>query len=72
MVVEYISELRQTLETMFSRIEAGEDIMAQLHRIEVLSEAMSTAGGGKAVPAMLLHYLERKSYTKALAFLEEM
>ncbi len=72
MQVEYIAELRQTLETMFSRIEAGEDIMAQLHRIEALSEAISPPGGGKAPPAILLHYLERKSYTKALAFLEEM
>lgn len=67
MQVEYLSELRQTLETMFSRIEAGEDIMAQLHRIEALSQDISPTA-----PARLRHYLERKSYTKALEFLEQM
>lgn len=67
MLVEHLSELRQTLDTMFSRIEAGEDIMAQLHRIEALSQDISATA-----PAMLLHYLERKSYTKALDFLKQM
>jgi len=65
MQVEHISELRQTLQTMFSRIEAGKDIIAQLHRIEALSQLMSPTA-----PATLRHYLDRKSYTKALAFLE--
>ena len=57
-------ELTQVLETMFSRIGAGEDILAQLEQISVLYQALDPAA-----PPMLRHYLERKSYTKALALL---
>ncbi len=64
MQVEQISELTQTLETMMQRIETGEDIMEQLEGIDVLSQALAPTA-----PKMLLHYLERKSYTKALEFL---
>ncbi len=64
MQVEQISELTQTLETMMQRIETGEDIMEQLEGIDVLSQALALTA-----PKMLLHYLERKSYTKALEFL---
>lgn len=65
MQVEQISELTQTLETMMQRIETGEDIMEQLEGIDVLSQELAPTA-----PKMLLHYLERKSYTKALAFLK--
>lgn len=68
MQVERISELTQTLETMMQRIEAGEDIMEQLDRIDVLYQDLALA----ETPKMLLHYLERKSYTKALAFLNDL
>ncbi len=64
MQVEQISELTQTLETMMQRIETGEDIMEQLEGIDVLAQALAPTA-----PKMLLHYLERKSYTKALEFL---
>ncbi len=64
MQVEQISELTQTLETMMQRIETGEDIMEQLEDIDVLSQELAPTA-----PKMLLHYLERKSYTKALEFL---
>lgn len=64
MQVEQISELTQTLETMMQRIETGEDIMEQLEGIDVLSQELAPTA-----PKMLLHYLERKSYTKALEFL---
>ena len=47
------------------RIETGEDIMEQLERIDVLSENLAPTA-----PKMLQHYLERKSYTKALALLK--
>ena len=59
--------LRHALETMMQRIEAGADIMEQLERIDVLSQELAPTA-----PKMLLHYLERKSYTKALAFLKEL
>ena len=59
--------LRHALETMMQRIETGENIMEQLERIDVLSQELAPTA-----PKMLLHYLERKSYTKALAFLKEL
>ena len=58
-------ELRQALETMFARIETGEDILEQLEQINVLHQELDPTA-----PKMLRHYLERKSYTKALALLK--
>ena len=63
--IERFSDLRQALEIMMQRIEAGEDIMEQLEQINALSQELAPTA-----PKMLLHYLERKSYTKALTFLE--
>ena len=60
-----LADLRQALETMMQRIETGEDIMEQLEGIDALSQELAPTA-----PKMLLHYLERKSYTKALAFLK--
>ncbi len=60
-------DLRQALETMMQRIETGEDIMGQLERIDTLYQELAPTA-----PKMLLHYLERKSYTKALALLEDL
>ena len=62
---ERFSQLRQALETMMQRIAAGEDIIEQLAQIDAFSQELAPTA-----PKMLLHYLERKSYTKALAFLE--
>ena len=63
--IERFSDLRQALETMMQRIETGEDIMEQLKQIDALSQELAPTA-----PKMLLHYLDRKSYTKALAWLE--
>lgn len=63
--IERFSDLRQALETMMQRIEVGEDIMEQLEQINALSQELAPTA-----PKMLLHYLDRKSYTKALTFLE--
>ena len=65
MQVDALLELRHALETMFSRIETGEDILEQLEQINVLHQELDATA-----PKMLQHYLERKSYTKALALLE--
>lgn len=65
MQVDGLSELRQALETMFSRIEAGEDILEQLEQINALHQDLAPTA-----PKMLQHYLERKSYTKALDLLK--
>ena len=66
MQVDGLLELREALETMFSRIETGEDILEQLEQINVLHQELDPTA-----PKMLQHYLERKSYTKALALLME-
>ena len=63
--IEHFSDLRQALEIMMQRIETGEDIIEQLEQIDAISEELVPTA-----PKMLLHYLERKSYTKALALLE--
>ena len=60
-----LADLRQILEMMMQRIETGEDIMEQLEGIDTLSQELAPTA-----PKMLVHYLERKSYTKALAFLK--
>ena len=65
MQVDGFLELRRALETMFSRIETGEDILEQLEQINVLHQELDPTA-----PKMLQHYLERKSYTKALALLK--
>ena len=59
-----IAELKRALETMFDRIAAGEDILEQLDRINLLHREVAPTA-----PKMLCHYLERKSYTKALDLL---
>ena len=65
MQTKLLTELRQALETMLSRIEMGEDILEQLQQIDALHQELTPSD-----PKMLQHYLERKSYTKALALLE--
>lgn len=67
MQVERYSDLRQALETMMQRIETGEDIIEQLERIDQLHQNLEPTA-----PKMLQHYLERKSYTKALALLKDL
>ncbi len=60
-----LADLRQVLETIMQRIATGEDIVGQLGQIDTLYRELTLA----EAPKMLLHYLERKSYTKALEFL---
>ena len=65
MQTKLLDEIRQALEIMLSRIEGGEDILEQLEQIDALHQELTPAD-----PKMLEHYLERKSYTKALALLK--
>ena len=65
------TELRQLLDAMMAQIAAGAQAqegsptLAQcLERIDQIKEALD----GRAAP-MLMHYLERRSYAKALDFL---
>lgn len=66
MTTEQSAELQNTLETMLTRIATGDDITEQLFKIQEISIAIEST-----VPTMLKHYLQKKSYTKALDFLKE-
>ena len=66
MTTEQSVELRNTLETMLTRIATGDDITDQLLKIQQISIAIEATA-----PTMLKHYLQKKSYTKALDFLKE-
>ncbi len=61
------TELQQTLASMINRITTGDDITEQLLRIQQLAAEIE-----ETAPKILIHYLERKSYTKALDFLKEL
>ena len=66
MTTEQATTLTTTLESMFEHIAHKESIVQDLEQIERLKqEVRSTA------PAQLRHYLERRSYTKALDFLKD-
>ena len=67
MTTEQSTELHNTLEDMMNRITAGDDIADQLLRIQQLSTEIK-----ETAPKMLMHYLERKSYTKAFDLLKEL
>ena len=65
MTAEQTTNLAETLESMFECIANGRNIMTHMERIEALQGEI-----GSAAPPMLRHYLERRSYTKALDFLK--
>lgn len=67
MTTQQTTELHNTLEDMMNRITSGDDITEQLLRIHQLSTEIE-----ETAPKMLMHYLEKKSYTKALDFLKEL
>ena len=66
MTTEQSAELQHILETMLNRITTGDDITEQLLKIKQISIDIESSA-----PAMLKHYLQKKSYTKALDFLKE-
>ena len=67
MTIQQSTELQNTLEDMMNRITSGDDITDQLLQIHQLSTQIE-----ETAPKMLMHYLEKKSYTKALDFLKEL
>ena len=66
MTTEQATILKTTLELMFEHITQKESIIEDLEQIERLQEEI-----GSAVPSQLRHYLQRRSYTKALDFLTD-
>ena len=67
MTTQQVTGLHTALEEMMNRIASGEDITEQLLSIHQLSTDIESTA-----PKMLMHYLQRKSYTKALDFLKEL
>ena len=66
MTTEQAATLKITLESMFEHIAQKESIIEDLEQIERLQQEI-----GSTVPAQLRHYLQRRSYTKALDFLKD-
>ena len=66
MTTEQATSLKTTLESMFEHITQKESIIEDLEQIERLQQEVGTNA-----PPQLRHYLERRSYTKALDFLKD-
>ena len=66
MTTEQATTLKTTLESMFEHIAQKESIVEDLKQIERLHQEMAST-----VPSQLRHYLQRRSYTKALDFLKD-
>ena len=62
-----LDQLHTTLQALMTAIDngEGESIATHLRRLDELGQEL-----GKDTPPMLRHYLEKRSYTKALDFLE--
>lgn len=67
MTSEQFAELQNSLETMLNNISTGDDITEPLIQIHQLTKRVESTA-----PKQLIHYLERKSYTKALDYLREL
>ncbi len=66
MTTEQATTLKITLESMFEHIAQKQNITEDLEQIERLHQEI-----GAAAPPTLRHYLQRRSYTKALDFLKD-
>ena len=66
MTAEQATALKATLESMFEHIAQKESIVDDLQQIESLQQEFAST-----VPSQLRHYLQRRSYTKALDFLKD-
>lgn len=66
MTTEQAKSLKESLESMFEHIARRQGMTADLQRIEELQREIAPSA-----PTMLNHYLERRSYTKALDFLNQ-
>ena len=62
-----LDQLHTELQALMTAIDngEGESIATHLRRLDELGQEL-----GKEAPPMLRHYLEKRSYTKALDFLE--
>ena len=62
-----LEQVHTTLQALMAAIDngEGESIVTHLRQLDELGQEL-----GKETPPMLRHYLEKRSYTKALDFLE--
>jgi hypothetical protein len=60
-----LTEVKSRLESLLERIDSRQDISTDLAAVEQLKGAIS-----ESAPAQLVHFLENRSYRKALEFLE--
>lgn len=65
MTSEQAKILQETLESMFDHISKNQNVMEELQLIEKLHQEIASTA-----PPMLNHYLERRSYAKALDFIK--
>ena len=66
MTSQQATTLKTTLQSMFNRIEKRQNIIEDLQQLEQLQQELTPTA-----PPMLNHYLQRRSYAKALEFLTE-
>ena len=66
MTSQQATTLKATLQSMFNRIEKRQNIIEDLQQLEQLQQELTPTA-----PPMLNHYLQRRSYAKALEFLTE-
>ncbi|MDE2698129.1 MAG: hypothetical protein F4Y79_14465 [Gemmatimonadetes bacterium] len=65
MTVSQAAEIRSTLIEMFEAIEKKENIAEHLLKLDDIQRSLD-----RDTPAQLRHFLERRSYTKALEYLD--
>jgi len=65
MTVSQAAEIRSTLIEMFEAIDKKENIAEHLIKLDDIQRSLD-----RDTPAPLRHFLERRSYTKALEYLD--
>ena len=65
MTATHVEDLKHTLKGMFAAIEEKESIVDHILKLDDLQREIANTA-----PAQLRHFLERRSYTKALEYLE--
>lgn len=65
MTTDQAIDIRSTLVSMFEAIENKENITKHIFKLDDLQRSLDNNA-----PAQLRHFLERRSYTKALEYLQ--
>ena len=65
MTSEQAMDMRSTLVAMFEAIDKNENIAEHLIKLDDIQRGLD-----RSAPAQLRHFLERRSYVKALEYLE--